>query len=86
MTSPAPGNQSPGSHTPGNPAPVRVVIVDDHAIFRSGLKADLDADIVVAGEAGTVEEAIAVIAAQLPDVVLLDVHLPGGRGGGGPRC
>ena len=65
------------------PHPVRVVIVDDHAIFRSGLKADLDPDIVVAGEAGTVEEAIAVIAVQRPDVVLLDVHLPGGRGGGG---
>ena len=61
----------------------RVVIVDDHAIFRSGLKADLDPSIVVAGEAGTVEEAIAVIAAVRPDVVLLDVHLPGGLGGGG---
>ena len=43
-----------------------MVIVDDHAIFRSGLKADLDPDIVVAGEAGTVEEAIAVIAAAAP--------------------
>lgn len=64
---------------------IRVVIVDDHAIFRSGLKADLDPDIVVAGEAGTVEEAVAVIAAVRPDVVLLDVHLPGGLGGGGGR-
>ncbi|RAX49783.1 DNA-binding response regulator [Arthrobacter sp. AQ5-05] len=62
---------------------LRVVIVDDHAIFRSGLKADLDARIMVAGEAATVEEAIAVIHAERPDVVLLDVHLPGGRGGGG---
>ena len=78
MTSPTSGNP-----VQGNPAPIRVVIVDDHAIFRSGLKADLDPDIVVAGEAGTVEEAIAVIAVQRPDVVLLDVHLPGGRGGGG---
>ena len=52
------------------------MIVDDHAIFRSGLKADLDPGIVVAGEAGTVEEAITVIAAQRPDVVLLDVQLP----------
>jgi DNA-binding NarL/FixJ family response regulator len=68
----------------GSPAgEIRVVIVDDHAIFRSGLKADLDPDIVVAGEAGTVEEAVAVIAAVRPDVVLLDVHLPGGLGGGG---
>ena len=72
-----------GNPVQGNPAPIRVVIVDDHAIFRSGLKADLDPSIVVVGEAGTVEEAIAVIAVQRPDVVLLDVHLPGGRGGGG---
>ena len=82
MTSPAPETRA-GTPAAGTPAPTRVVIVDDHAIFRSGLKADLDPDIVVAGEAGTVEEAVAVIAAQLPDVVLLDVHLPGGRGGGG---
>lgn len=62
---------------------VRVVIVDDHTIFRSGLKADLDERIDVVGEAGTVEQAIAVIAATRPEVVLLDVHLPGGLGGGG---
>jgi DNA-binding NarL/FixJ family response regulator len=62
---------------------VRVVIVDDHTIFRSGLKADLDERIDVVGEAGTVEQAIAVIAETRPEVVLLDVHLPGGLGGGG---
>lgn len=62
---------------------VRVVIVDDHTIFRSGLKADLDARMDVVGEAGTVEQAIAVIAETRPEVVLLDVHLPGGLGGGG---
>jgi DNA-binding NarL/FixJ family response regulator len=62
---------------------VRVVIVDDHTIFRSGLKADLDERIDVVGEAGTVEQAIAVIDATRPEVVLLDVHLPGGLGGGG---
>jgi DNA-binding NarL/FixJ family response regulator len=62
---------------------VRVVIVDDHAIFRSGLKADLDLRVTVVGEAGTVEQAIAVIAQTKPEVVLLDVHLPGGLGGGG---
>ncbi|MDR6435534.1 DNA-binding NarL/FixJ family response regulator [Paenarthrobacter nicotinovorans] len=62
---------------------VRVVIVDDHTIFRSGLKADLDARMDVVGEAGTVEQAIEVIAATRPEVVLLDVHLPGGLGGGG---
>ncbi|MGJ3189055.1 response regulator transcription factor [Paenarthrobacter nitroguajacolicus] len=62
---------------------VRVVIVDDHTIFRSGLKADLDARMDVVGEAGTVEQAIAVIVETRPEVVLLDVHLPGGLGGGG---
>ncbi|WP_454811128.1 LuxR C-terminal-related transcriptional regulator [Paenarthrobacter nitroguajacolicus] len=62
---------------------VRVVIVDDHTIFRSGLKADLDERMDVVGEAGTVEQAIAVIAGTRPEVVLLDVHLPGGLGGGG---
>lgn len=61
----------------------RVVIVDDHAIFRSGLKADLDCYIEVLAEAATVEEAIAAVKATIPDVVLLDVHLPGGRGQGG---
>ncbi len=62
---------------------VRVVIVDDHTIFRSGLKADLDERMDVVGEAGTVEQAIAVIEESRPEVVLLDVHLPGGLGGGG---
>jgi DNA-binding NarL/FixJ family response regulator len=62
---------------------IRTVVVDDHAIFRSGLKSDLDARIEVVGEAATVEQAIEVIHALTPDVVLLDVHLPGGRGGGG---
>ncbi|AJT41762.1 LuxR C-terminal-related transcriptional regulator [Psychromicrobium lacuslunae] len=60
-----------------------VVVVDDHAIFRSGLRSDLAADIEVLAEAATVDEAIAQIAQYRPEVVLLDVHLPGGRGGGG---
>lgn len=64
--------------------PVTVVVVDDHAIFRTGLKADLDADrIQVLGEAADVDSAIATIRQHRPAVVLLDVHLPGGRGGGG---
>lgn len=62
----------------------RVLIVDDHSIFRSGLRADLDpTSIDVVGEAADVETAVAQIAAVAPDVVLLDVHLPGGAGGGG---
>lgn len=60
-----------------------VVIVDDHSIFRSGLRASLDATIDVLGEAADVDSAVAQVAALRPQVVLLDVHLPGGNGGGG---
>lgn len=62
---------------------ISVVIVDDHQIFRTGLRAELGAQLQVVGEAATVDEAIEVITAGLPQVVLLDVHLPGGEGGGG---
>ncbi|WP_430296447.1 LuxR C-terminal-related transcriptional regulator [Sinomonas sp. B1-1] len=65
------------------PLPVSVVIVDDHTIFRSGLKADLGDAVEVVGEAGTVEQAVEAIERLRPRVVLLDVHLPGGLGGGG---
>jgi len=63
--------------------PVRVVIVDDHRVFRSGVRAELgpavaDGRLSIVGEAGDVEEAVAVVAHTRPDVVLLDVHLPGG--------
>lgn len=71
-----------GEPTPP-PAPLPVVIVDDHSIFRSGLRTELDAGIAVLGEAATVDEAIALVTQLQPRVVLLDVHLPGGRGGGG---
>lgn len=60
-----------------------VVIVDDHSIFRSGLRSDLADSIRVLGEAATVDEAVALVSATQPQVVLLDVHLPGGAGGGG---
>jgi DNA-binding NarL/FixJ family response regulator len=62
---------------------MRVLIVDDHSIFRSGLRADLGEGLEVVGEAATVDEAVALIAELEPEVVLLDVHLPGGAGGGG---
>jgi DNA-binding NarL/FixJ family response regulator len=58
----------------------RVVIVDDHDLFRSGVRAELGARVDVVGEAGSVGEAIEVITACGPDVVLLDVHMPDGGG------
>ena len=60
---------------------VRVLIVDDHSIFRSGLRADLDPSIEVVGEAADVAAAVEAIAQTQPDVVLLDVHLPSGEAG-----
>lgn len=63
--------------------PVRVVIVDDHQIFRTGLRAELGEQLEVVAEAATVDEAVEMITSTLPEVVLLDVHLPGGEGGGG---
>jgi DNA-binding NarL/FixJ family response regulator len=63
--------------------PVDVVLVDDHHMFRTGVRASLDARVRVVGEASTVDEAVDVIHALRPPVVLLDVHLPGGDGGGG---
>ncbi|MGK9147366.1 response regulator transcription factor [Plantibacter flavus] len=60
-----------------------VVIVDDHSIFRSGLRSELGPDVAVLGEAADVESAVDVITRVQPQVVLLDVHLPGGAGGGG---
>ncbi len=58
----------------------RVVLVDDHAIFRAGLRAGLDRTVEVVGEAGTVEAAVPLIRSLDPDVVLLDVEMPGGGG------
>ena len=63
--------------------PTTVVIVDDHSIFRSGLRADLDGSVRVVGEAADVDAAVTMVASLKPAVVLLDVHLPGGSGGGG---
>jgi len=57
-----------------------IVIVDDHALFRSGVRSEVEGLVDVVGEAGSVEEAIRVIAEERPDVVLLDVHMPGGGG------
>jgi DNA-binding NarL/FixJ family response regulator len=58
----------------------RVVIVDDHKLSRSGVRAELEPLLEILAEAGTVEEAETAIAQHEPDVVLLDVHMPGGGG------
>src|SRR3954471_11164826 len=60
--------------------PLTVFLVDDHAMFRAGVRAELGAHVEVVGEASTVNEAITRIAALTPDVVLLDVHMPDGGG------
>jgi DNA-binding NarL/FixJ family response regulator len=70
-TDPAPGEGS---------TRVRVVVVDDHAMFRRGVRAELGDAVDVVAEAADVDEAVAAVLAHDPDVVLLDVHLPGGGG------
>lgn len=59
---------------------VRVVVVDDHAMFRSGVRAELGGAVQVVAEAEDVDTAVAAVLREVPDVVLLDVHLPGGGG------
>jgi DNA-binding NarL/FixJ family response regulator len=82
---------TPTSPKDGAATPVRVVLVDDHRMFRTGVRAELSEAMLAGGvpvcefvgEAPDVDTAIAVIRAEQPDVVLLDVHLPGGSGNGG---
>ena len=57
-----------------------VVIVDDHQLFRAGVRAELDGLVEVLGDAANVEEAVRCIVELEPDVVLLDVQMPGGGG------
>jgi DNA-binding NarL/FixJ family response regulator len=57
-----------------------VFLVDDHAMFRAGVRAELGERLTVVGEAGTPTDAIAAIREAKPDVVLLDVHMPDGGG------
>jgi DNA-binding NarL/FixJ family response regulator len=61
---------------------VSVFVVDDHELFRSGVRSELSRTCRIVGDAGTVEDAVAGIVRADPDVVLLDVHMPAGGGRG----
>jgi DNA-binding NarL/FixJ family response regulator len=58
----------------------RVVLVDDHELFRAGVRAELDGLVDVVGDAANVADAVALVRELSPDVVLLDVHMPDGGG------
>jgi DNA-binding NarL/FixJ family response regulator len=69
----------PGA-SPGSGGRPRIFLVEDHTVFRAGVRAELGDAVEVIGEADEVAAAIELINERLPDVVLLDVHLPGGGG------
>ena len=71
---------SPAGPSDAPTGPLRVVVVDDHAMFRTGVKAEIGRSLAVVGEAEDVDRAVQVVLDKRPDVVLLDVHLPGGGG------
>ncbi len=76
QTAPSDDSQAQG----GTRSMHRVVVIDDHAMFRSGVKYDIGSYVTIVGEGEDVESAVAVITRTKPDVVLLDVHIPGGGG------
>lgn len=81
--SPSASDDVPRDEPRRAPRHVRVAVVDDHEMFRRGVIDTITPDCDVVGQAATVEEAIQMIGDTQPDVVLLDVHVPGGEGGGG---
>jgi len=81
-SAPRPETAAPPAASPPDrsPAQRRVVVVDDHAMFRSGVRHDIGPFVTIVGEGEDVPSAVAAVVRTLPDVVLLDVHLPGGGG------
>ncbi|KAE8127005.1 MULTISPECIES: LuxR C-terminal-related transcriptional regulator [Bifidobacterium] len=71
------------SHSNEDLKHIRIAVVDDHEMFRAGVIATLQPYFQIVGQAADVEGSIAMISQTAPDVVLLDVHVPGGEGGGG---
>lgn len=71
------GSQSTGSNPVG---PRRIVVADDHHIWLTGLKADLGPNFTIVGEADNADDAIRIIEQVAPDLVLTDLHMPGGGG------
>jgi len=69
-----------GASAPGRTGRPRLFLVEDHAVFRAGVRAELGEAVDVVGEADEVAAAVELINERVPDVVLLDVHLPGGGG------
>lgn len=80
------GNANPAAVGEHPKHPISVLVIDDHGLFRAGVIAELSKypdEVQVTGEADSVEDAIAAVRQATPAVALLDVHLPGGHGGGG---
>lgn len=68
--------------------PLTLVIIDDHPLVRAGVRYELEKypqEVTVVAEADNVDSAVSVVKQTQPDVALLDVHMPGGMGGGGPE-
>ncbi|HLV59605.1 MAG TPA: response regulator transcription factor [Natronosporangium sp.] len=80
MSDPVVGADTASGTAPDAARRLRVFLVDDHAMFRAGVRTELRDHVDVVGEAGTVPEAVRQIVALRPDVVLLDVHMPEGGG------
>ena len=82
VSDPESRNRSRATAAPEGIMKRRVVLVDDHELFRAGVRGEIAASVDIVGEAGTVAEAVPLIRELDPEVVLLDVHLPDGGGEG----